>query len=81
MQNKTNEMLVAIIASYRILGINETQAIEAMEALVNRKANGSDFDYNTAINNIVEKAPKPQLKKLKNITPDLLNVFKNVRNR
>lgn len=58
MKDKTSKTLAAIVVSYRALGMHKAEAIEAMQELAERKANGDDFDYEAWIKEKLDEVPK-----------------------
>lgn len=59
--NKNNEVLAAHIVTFRHLGINKELAIASMQILAQRKKEGSDFDYQSYIEEKLAEAPSPQM--------------------
>ena len=53
-----SEMLAAKVVVYRLIRINREQAIEAMQELSRREAEGDDFDYKTFISEKMALAPE-----------------------
>ncbi len=49
-EEQTSQALAAKVVSYRILNLNKEAAIEAMQELSRREANGDNFDYDSYIN-------------------------------
>lgn len=72
--------LTSIIASFRVLSILETEAIQAMEELHFRKVNGSNFDFKSEIDQKVKSFPSPTVdKKDKSILQSILSI-KDIKN-
>ena len=64
----SNEKLCEIIVSARYLGILKDEAIGCMQELASRRTNGSDFNFETKIEELAATLPKINL--------DLKSLFK-----
>jgi hypothetical protein len=53
-----SDMLAAQIVVYRLIGINRDKAVEAMQELSRREAEGDDFDYKSFIEERIALAPE-----------------------
>ncbi len=60
-EEQTSQALAAKVVSYRILNLNKEAAIEAMQELSRREANGDNFDYDSYINKKIEEIPSPSM--------------------
>jgi len=58
MSDNESKILAIKIVSYRLFGINKEDSIKAMEELLLKKANGSEFDYEKYIDEAIKAAPK-----------------------
>lgn len=56
--NKSSETLAIMIIAYRVLGLNKSVAIDAMQELYNRKQNGDEFDFQSFIDSNVNEIKK-----------------------
>lgn len=56
-KKSSDKTLVSIIVSYRVLNINKSLAILAMEELKTREDNGSKFDYISEIDAKIKECP------------------------
>jgi pilus assembly protein TadC len=76
----SNGALTSLIASFRVLSMLESEAIQAMEELHLRKINGSDFDFKSEIDIKVKSFPSPTIdKKEKSILQSIFSM-KDIKN-
>jgi hypothetical protein len=77
MENKPNidqrssEVLAAIIVAHRSLGSFEKEARESMVELMIRRKEGSEFDYESFITKELAKIPVPEL-------PEVFKLLKSI---
>ena len=61
LKEASNEALAAQIVVYRALGFNAELAIQCMQELANRRFQGNIFDYESFIDQELNKLPKSTL--------------------
>ena len=75
-EEQTSQALAAKVVAYRILNLNKEAAIEAMQELSRREANGDTFDYDSYINKKIEEIPSPSMghERMENLKQTLRNI-------
>lgn len=70
--------LAAYIVAYKVIGVNKEFALFCMEELARRRTLGEDFDFETYIEDNINKMPKIEPLDLKSIS-GLINI-KSINN-
>jgi len=74
---KSSKTLAAVVVAYRVLGCNKQDAIQAMQELERRKADGDEFDYVSFIDEQVKNKPTPRFSNKESMS--LLNLLRNIK--